>query len=637
MPHQGSDARATCDGTHAERLTIASLAPPGAPPRVFDLWRPGIVIEGMGDWGLSALSRRVRNPTEWSIAKKCALVLAIFLAFDLWEFVAGVHFARHPDQAPYLDQAVLAVETWLLGIESVLATALLAWALITRRWTLPIHPLLSYGTAVLCGVNVLQGAYIYGTHTRLYTAAAICGCVAVGTVLFDRRVVRLWLWTVMTIVSAITLGEIAEIIPYAPLLARMPMGREHMALSWLLGGGGISFAMFYVAVVLTYRVVRSWQDRGERLLEAAKQLGVAERLRTIINAIDDGIVVLDADRRVVSANDAFLRRAGSVAEKVVGRPCNDVNPSLGCANECPARSCLVHGDRRSQVYGRPLPGGDTAWEEVRASPILDDAGNVVRIVEVWRDISERRRAEVRMAESHRLTSLGMLASGFSHELNTPLHTVLACVEGILRTAEGGRADGWQQVGKHAQIARDQLLRCRSTIQHFLRLASGKGAPAEVIEVGAAVHEVARLSEPTAKARGVGIRIDSAVEGVRVRGNGADLQHILLNLILNAIEASPPGGEVRLTVAGHDPVRIRVSDDGRGIAPADQARIFEPFCSLRPDGIGLGLFLSLTFAQRWGADIRVTSGPGAGSTFEVMWPAIALGSGMAAPGAAEMHP
>jgi signal transduction histidine kinase len=141
----------------------------------------------------------------------------------------------------------------------------------------------------------------------------------------------------------------------------------------------------------------------------------------------------------------------------------------------------------------------------------------------------------------------------------------------------------------------------------------------VIDVAAVASAVARLSEPTATARGVAIRVVPPVDGARVRGNDADLQHILLNLILNAIEASAPGGEVRLAVDGRDPVRIRVSDDGPGITPEDQARIFEPFCSLRPEGTGLGLFLAQSFARRWGGDIRVTSAPGVGSTFELVWP------------------
>lgn len=192
-----------------------------------------------------------------------------------------------------------------------------------------------------------------------------------------------------------------------------------------------------------------------------------------------------------------------------------------------------------------------------------------------------------------------------------------CVEGIQAADHGAGADAVGTVRRYAATAREQLLRCRSTIGHFLRLASGKQGEATSVNVAAVV----RLSQPAARARVVSLRVVAAGDGVRVRGNEADLQHILLNLILNAVEASPPGGEVRLTVAAGNPVRIRIADDGPGVAQGDEARIFEPFVSLRPDGIGLGLFLALSFARRWGADIRVLRGLAAGATFEVAWPAL----------------
>ncbi len=95
---------------------------------------------------------------------------------------------------------------------------------------------------------------------------------------------------------------------------------------------------------------------------------------------------------------------------------------------------------------------------------------------------------------------------------------------------------------------------------------------------------------------------------------------MINLALNAVQASPPGSEVTLAIDGTDPVRLRVIDRGCGIAPENQKRIFEPFFSLRQGGTGLGLFLSLNFVRHWGGDIAVTSTPGGGSTFEIVLPA-----------------
>ncbi|HTX35042.1 MAG TPA: PAS domain-containing protein [Bryobacteraceae bacterium] len=160
-----------------------------------------------------------------------------------------------------------------------------------------------------------------------------------------------------------------------------------------------------------------------------------ERLETVINSIDDGIVVLDPQRRVLAANDAFLERARHSREQVLGCQCRELTPGGCTVTDCPTLACLCNGERQVRLCERRTPEGKVVWEEVHASPILDTHGGLLHVVEVWRDISERRAAEAHLAESHRLASLGTLASGFSHELNTPLATVLMCVEGSSLPAE----------------------------------------------------------------------------------------------------------------------------------------------------------------------------------------------------------
>jgi two-component system sensor histidine kinase HydH len=269
-----------------------------------------------------------------------------------------------------------------------------------------------------------------------------------------------------------------------------------------------------------------------------------------------------------------------------------------------------------------MPDGTIRWEEVHASPIVNDEGRVSQVVEVWRDISDRRAAEARLSESHRMASLGMLASGFSHELNTPLGTVLTCVEGILRDADGRGAaeEGWSHVEQSAATAREQILRCRSITQYFLRMSRGQPGSVDIVDLQATLLAVTRLIEPTARAHGVRIGQRPSFAGLHVRANEAELQHVLINLLLNAIQASSRGSDVDVELVGGDPIRIRVSDRGCGIAPEHRARIFEPFFSSRQGGTGLGLFLALDFARRWGGGISVESEPGTGSVFEVFIPA-----------------
>jgi PAS domain S-box-containing protein len=345
-----------------------------------------------------------------------------------------------------------------------------------------------------------------------------------------------------------------------------------------------------------------------------------ERVETVINSIDDGIVVLDTKRKVVAANDGFLARTGHGRAEVLGCSCRDVAPGACTAADCPTLACLQTSERQVRICERRGRDGAVRWEEVHASPIRDSSGTIVQVVEVWRDISERRAAEARLAESHRLASLGVLASGFSHELNTPLATVLTCVEGILRDA-GARQEGpeWSRVGDTARIAREQLLRCRGITQHFLRLSRGQRASAGVVDLLEAADVAARLVAPTAERHGVSVHVEPSTRHPRVRADEAELQHTLINILLNAVQACSAGGRVRVAVREADAVSVLVTDNGCGIAPADQKRIFEPFFSLREGGTGLGLFLSLNFVRGWGGDIRVSSVPGQGSSFELLFP------------------
>ena len=348
-----------------------------------------------------------------------------------------------------------------------------------------------------------------------------------------------------------------------------------------------------------------------------------ERLETVINSIDDGIVVLDPERKIIAANDAFLARTHSSRDQVLGCCCYEMKPGPCNVSDCPTIDCLRTGARQVRICERRKEDQTVAWEEIHASPILDSSGRLAQVVEVWRDISERRAAEANLAESHRLASVGILASGFSHELNTPLATVLTCVEGILRESPA-QQDGQinqARVRQNASIAREQILRCRGITQHFLRMSRGQRHDSTIVDLQQAIAAAQLLVEPTARAHSVKIEVQPSTTSLHVRADDAEFQNLLINLMLNAIQASRPGSKVVVSAKEGADVRIRVSDQGCGIPPESRQKIFEPFFSMRKGGTGLGLFLSLNMVRSWGGDILVESTPGQGSTFEVVLPAI----------------
>jgi PAS domain S-box-containing protein len=352
-----------------------------------------------------------------------------------------------------------------------------------------------------------------------------------------------------------------------------------------------------------------------------------ERLETVINSIDDGIVVLDSERKIIAANDAFLLRATASREQVLGCCCYQLEPGRCSLSDCPTLECLRSGTRQVRICERRIGNDKIVWEEIHASPVLDASGRLAQVVEVWRDISERRAAEAKLADSHRLASVGVLASGFSHELNTPLATVLTCVEGILRETPDQQEHQINQtrIRENASIAREQILRCRAITQHFLRFSRGQRQGRGIVNLNETITAAQRLVEPTARAHSAHIEVQLPANTLHVRAGDAELQNLLINLLLNAIQASPRGGKVVISAQGNAGVHVLVSDEGCGIPTEYRQKIFEPFFSLREGGTGLGLFLSLNAARSWGGDILVESTPGKGSIFEIVFPAIDDGS------------
>jgi two-component system NtrC family sensor kinase len=195
------------------------------------------------------------------------------------------------------------------------------------------------------------------------------------------------------------------------------------------------------------------------------------------------------------------------------------------------------------------------------------------------------------------------------------------VEGILREtpSEQLRDMDCSRIRENASIAREQVLRCRGVTQNFLRMSRGTRSAGVAIDISECIASVRKLVEPTARSQSVRVDVLPIPDGLFVRGDESELQNVLINLILNAIQACKPGGQVVLKATAGTALHLSVADNGRGIAPENLKRIFEPFFSLSEGGTGLGLFLSLETTRRWGGDILVTSTEAGGATFEVVLP------------------
>jgi PAS domain S-box-containing protein len=348
------------------------------------------------------------------------------------------------------------------------------------------------------------------------------------------------------------------------------------------------------------------------------------QLENVMASVDDGLLVVDRTFTVVAMNKSLAERIGSPREDLLYRRCSDIWPSAcdcsgGTAGEqCPAKACFLSGTLHKSLRTRHSRDGTLRQEEVFASPILDAAGEVEQVVEVWRDITERKSREAKMAEFQRLVSLGMLASGFSHEMNTPLGTMLVHLDDVRRCAGDGSSLP-EAVRSELDIIRSEILRCREITQQFLQLSRGQSVHRELLEIPAVLHATIPLIAHVARDAGVTIRIVESDSAPVAFANGGAVRQVLLNILLNAVQASRRGGEIRIGWRSNTSHWIRIEDDGVGMTPDVREKVFEPFFSGRPSGTGLGLFVSLNLVRQWGGDIVVTSEQDHGSTFEIALP------------------
>lgn len=348
------------------------------------------------------------------------------------------------------------------------------------------------------------------------------------------------------------------------------------------------------------------------------------QLENVMSSVDDGLLVVDKTYTVVAINKSLAERIGDPRETLLYRRCWEIWPSAcECSNgagcdRCPARECFTTGRVHKSLRTRYSRDGLLREEEVYASPIVDASGEVEQVVEVWRDITERKSREARMAEFQRLVSLGTLASGFSHEMNTPLGTMLVHLDDVRRCAETDSVP-IEAVKPQIEIIRSEILRCRDITQQFLQLSRGQSARCELLEIPNVLQSTIPLIAHVARDAGVRIRFIGGAGSPIAMANGGAVRQVLLNILLNAVQASAAGSEVRVGWRTDGSHWICVADDGAGMTPDVREKVFEPFFSNRPSGTGLGLFVSLNLARQWGGDIRVSSDPGRGSTFEVALP------------------
>lgn len=354
-------------------------------------------------------------------------------------------------------------------------------------------------------------------------------------------------------------------------------------------------------------------------------------LRAILDAVGDEIVVLKSDRSVAVANEAFQRKTAPRGGGVIGRDCREVSGAhWPCTAEnpdgCPVDRVFQSRRMEKSIVCQTSPDGRERAMEIHASPVLGQRGEVTRVVEVRRDISERRQLEASLVHSERLASIGLLASGISHEVNNPLGSIAARAEGIRRwltdlpdIPEEARTileEGLETIARETG-------RGRAITDRLLNVVRPGSARRSLIDVNHTAKEIVALLASTMRKANIEPQTQLGNGLPPLVGDESELAQVLMNLVLNAIQAMESGGgHLRIVTArGNGAIRIEVEDTGEGIPQAILGRIYDPFFTTKPTGkgTGLGLFIVHRIVTELGGKIQAQSRPREGTKFTVLLP------------------
>jgi two-component system, NtrC family, sensor histidine kinase PilS len=546
--------------------------------------------------------------------------------------------------------AATAYLRWIYLARLTLAGGIFAGAL--QVWT---HPEVAAETtliATLALVSAITFTVISFWHTHLLGRAPDRSFLY-AQVVFDVLLV--------TAVVHMTGGGASEfaalyvvVIAEGALLLPLPGGFLIGALSALLyfadarwGGhltaalGGTPEERELRAVVLTrmalfgvLALVAAWL--GERVRRTGSRLGMVEselrqlRLDTgdILRTLDTGVLTVDSAGALMYLNPAAQSLLGLRGEIWLGRPVLDELDRVG-----PGLASVV---RRTLESRRPVPWYETHTRTppqlrllgVRSAPLERSGDPWVTLV--VQDVTDGKRLEAANRRADRMGAIAELAASLAHEIKNPLASIRSAVEQLTHDGASLGPEDRGVLGRLVLTESDRLSRLLSGFIEFSRVEIRDRRPVDLAEVAGKAIQVAR-QHPEANG-GVAVELDAA-QPLTVHGDADLLHQIVFNLVLNAIQHSPPEGTVTVDVSAADEhmlgetarfshgAVLRVSDQGAGIRPDLAALVFDPFITTRAGGSGLGLALVHRAVQAHDGLIFLDDAPGGGTVFTVLLPAL----------------
>ncbi|WP_042691493.1 response regulator [Azospirillum sp. B506] len=368
------------------------------------------------------------------------------------------------------------------------------------------------------------------------------------------------------------------------------------------------------------------------------------RYAATLASIRDGVILCNRDGRVDFMNRAAETMTGWTAADAAGQPLSAVFVVVDEETSKPLEDfsavVLRSGDfappeRQSRLL--PRGGGEADGNatdglvvEERCSAIIDDRGDPVGSILVFRDLTQRRRiaealrtAQADLAHIGRLTMMGELAAAVAHEVNQPLMAIVTNAGTCLQHLSQPQPDLEKTRVVVERIVRDAQ-RAGDVVRSIRALARRTPADPGWVDISALIAETLELVRAELRRARITVETDLQAGPPWVHGDRVQLQQLVLNLVMNAIEAiSAADRSERLlrivTGSGDGWIRVRVEDSGPGIAEADVDSIFRALYTTKPDGLGMGLSISRSIVELHGGRLTATPGISGGSVFEFMMP------------------
>ncbi len=360
--------------------------------------------------------------------------------------------------------------------------------------------------------------------------------------------------------------------------------------------------------------VSSIQEETSEELEKTKTM-----YRLVLNdLIQDDVMVIDLNYRILDINDILLTKLGLEREQVIGRYCYEIShhqdvPCSGEHHPCPlievketnehARVTHIHLDKKNQ----------NIYCSISCYPLFEN-NKLIGVVEVSKDITKDIAWKKALMRQDKFVSLGRLSAGVAHEVNNPLTTILTTAMLIQEDL-----DPEDPIFKELQIIADETLRCRKIVTSLLDFARQTEPTKKLCNINDIVRESLVLTRKQAAFDDVAVAQELAENIPDINVDKDQMQQVFINLILNAMQATDSGGKITVStafIAENDSVEIAISDTGKGISVENIEKIFDPFFTTRETGTGLGLAIAHGIIERHGGRIDVKSTPGQGTTFTI---------------------